>query len=86
MDLAIRHLYDRPARMRASLATVLLAWTVLAGLAVVFAQLTQAQPAAPDRDHRPRHLVIQWSYWVFDGAVLVSVLALARRRPAAVAG
>lgn len=39
-----RHLYDPPARMRASLATVGAAWTVLAGLAAVFASFTQAQP------------------------------------------
>jgi hypothetical protein len=67
-----RHLYDRPARMRASLATVLLAWTALAGLALVFAQLTQAQGFTV-----PGHPVIQWSYRVFDGAALLSVLAVA---------
>jgi MFS family permease len=67
-----RHLYDRPGRMRASLATVLVAWTVLTGLALAFAQLTQAQDLKP-----PGHPIIQWSYWVFDGAVLVSVLAAA---------
>jgi hypothetical protein len=67
-----RHLYDRPARMRASLATVLVAWTVLTGLALVFAQLTQGQGLRP-----PGHPIVQWSYWVFDGAVLVSVLAVA---------
>ena len=66
-----RHLYDRPARMRASLATVLVAWTVLTGLALVFAQLTQAQGLKP-----PGHPIVQWSYWVFDGAVLVSVLVV----------
>jgi hypothetical protein len=38
-----RHLYDRPERMRASLGTVLATWAVLAGLAAVFVQLTQAQ-------------------------------------------
>ena len=67
-----RHVYDRPARMRASLATVLAAWTVLTGLALVFAQLTQAQGLRP-----PGHPVVQWSYWVFDGAAAVSVLAVA---------
>jgi hypothetical protein len=71
-----RHLHDRPGRMQASLATVFLAWTALAGLAAVFAQLTQAQPTLQTGITGPRHLVIQWSYWVFDGAVLVSVLAL----------
>ena len=67
-----RHLYGRPARMRASLATVLVAWTALTGLALVFAQLTQAQGLRP-----ASHPVVQWSYWVFDGAFLVSVLAVA---------
>jgi hypothetical protein len=72
-----RHLYDPPARMRASLATVGAAWTVLAGLAAVFASLTQAQPWLLDNLTGPRHLVIQWSYWVFDGAVGASLLAVA---------
>ena len=38
-----RHLHDRPARMRASLATALMSWSMLAGLGLVFAQLTQLQ-------------------------------------------
>jgi hypothetical protein len=67
-----RHLYDRPARMRASLATVLVAWTALTGLALVFAQLTQAQGLRP-----AGHPVVVGAYRVFDGAVLVSVLAVA---------
>ena len=67
-----RHLHDRPARMRASLATVLAAWTALTGLALVFAQLTQAQGLRP-----PGHPIVQWSYWIFDGALAISVLALA---------
>jgi hypothetical protein len=67
-----RHLYDRPARMRASLATVLMAWTALTGLALVFAQLTQAQGLRP-----PGHPIIGWSYGVFDVAVFVSVLVVA---------
>ncbi len=70
-----RNLYDQPARMRASLATVLMAWTALAGLAAVFIQLAQAQPSAQSRT-LAQHPVIQWSYWVFDGAVGVSVLAV----------
>src|SRR5271156_6806576 len=41
-----RHLHDRPERMRASLATVLMAWAVLAGLAAVFGQLAEAQGSA----------------------------------------
>ncbi|HCU91405.1 MAG TPA: hypothetical protein DHU96_01015 [Actinobacteria bacterium] len=72
-----RHLFDRPARMRASLATVLVAWAVLAGLAAVFLQLTQAQPTLQDSVTGPGHLVIQWSYWVFDGAITISLLAVA---------
>jgi hypothetical protein len=71
-----RHLYDRPGRMRASLGAVLAAWAVLAGLAAVFVQLTQAQGSVQGLT-LARHLVIQWSYWVFDGAVIVSVLAVA---------
>jgi hypothetical protein len=38
-----RHLYDGPARMRASLSTGLMAWSFLIGLGLVFAQLTQFQ-------------------------------------------
>jgi hypothetical protein len=72
-----RHLYDPPARMRASLATVAVAWTVLAGLAAVFASFTQTQPWLQQNLTGPRHLVIQWSYWVFDAAVGASVLAVA---------
>jgi hypothetical protein len=72
-----RHLYDPPARMRASLATVGVAWTVLAGLAAVFASFTQAQPSLQQNLTGPRHLVIQWSFWVFDGAVGASLLAVA---------
>jgi hypothetical protein len=71
-----RHLYDRPERMRASLGTVLAAWAVLAGLGAVFVQLAQAQGSLQSLT-LARHPVIQWSYWVFDGAVIVSVLAVA---------
>jgi hypothetical protein len=38
-----RHLHDRAARMRSSLATALLAWSMLTGLGLVFAQLIQLQ-------------------------------------------
>jgi hypothetical protein len=61
--------------MRASLGTTGVAWAVLAGLAAVFAQLTQAQPSM-QRETVAAHPVIQWAYWVFDGAVGVSVLAV----------
>ena len=36
-----RHLHDRPGRMQASLATALMAWSMLIGLGLVFAQLTR---------------------------------------------
>jgi hypothetical protein len=71
------HRYDPPGRMRASLATVLAAWTVLAGLAAVFASFTQTQPWLLQDLSGPRHLVIQWSYWVFDAAAGASLLAVA---------
>lgn len=66
-----RHLYDRPARVRGSVATMLVAWTMLGGLGLVFAQLTQFQDAVS-----PQHPFIPWLYRVFDAAVAVSVLAL----------
>jgi hypothetical protein len=62
--------------MRASLGAVLAAWAVLAALAAIFAQLTQAQGSVQGLT-LARHPVIQWSYWFFDGAVIVSVLAVA---------
>ncbi len=71
-----RHLHDRPGRMRASLATVAIAWVLLAGLAAVFLRLAQAQGSSQALT-LARHPVIQWSYWVFDGAVIISVLAVA---------
>src|SRR5258708_7756695 len=71
------HRYDPPGRMRASLATVLAAWTVLAGLAAIFASFTQTQPWLQQNLTGPRHLVIQWSYWVFDAAAGASLLAVA---------
>jgi hypothetical protein len=72
-----RHLYDPPARMRASLAAAGVAWTVLAGLAAVFGSFTQAQQSLQQNLPGSRHLVIQWAYWVFDGGVGASVLAVA---------
>ena len=50
---------------------------MLAGLAAVFASFTQAQPWLLQNLTGPRHLVIQWSYWVFDAAVGASLLAVA---------
>ena len=64
------HLHDRPARMRASLSTGLLAWSFLTGLGLVFAQLTQFQGFRP-----PGHPMITWSYLVFDVALAISVAA-----------
>jgi hypothetical protein len=71
-----RHLHDRQGRMRASLATTGTAWALLAGLAAVFVQLAQAQGSSQALT-LARYPVIQWSYWVFDGAVIISVLAVA---------
>ena len=48
-----RHLHDRPARMRASLATALMSWSMLTGLGLVFAQLTQLQGLAPAAPRNP---------------------------------
>jgi hypothetical protein len=64
------HLYDRPARMRASLATGLVAWSFLTGLGLVFAQLTQFQGFRPHG-----HPVIGWAYAAFDAALALSVAA-----------
>ena len=65
-----RHLHDRPARMRASLATALMSWSMLAGLGLVFAQLTQLQALTA-----PGHPEIPWAYAVFDVALATSALA-----------
>ena len=62
--------------MRASLGTTGMAWALLAGLAAVFAQLAQAQPSSQGLT-LARHPVIQWSYWAFDGFLIVSVLSVA---------
>jgi len=64
------HLHDRPARMRASLSTGLLAWSFLTGLGLVFAQLTQFQGL-----HPAGHPVIKASYLVFDAALALSIAA-----------
>jgi len=64
-----RHLHDRPARMRASLGTALMSWSMLAGLGLVFAQLTQLQALAP-----PGHPQIRWAYAVFDLTLAASAL------------
>jgi hypothetical protein len=71
-----RHLHDRLGRLRASLATVGIAWALLAGLAAVFVQLAQSQGAG-QAPTLAQHPVIQWSYWAFDGCLTVSVLVVA---------
>ena len=64
-----RHLHDRPARMRASLGTALMSWSMLTGLGLVFAQLTQFQGFTV-----PGHPVVRWAYAVFDVALAASAL------------
>jgi len=64
-----RHLHDRPARMRASLATALMSWSMLTGLGLVFVQLTQFQDLNP-----PGHPEVRWAYAVFDVTLAASAL------------
>jgi hypothetical protein len=64
-----RHLHDRAGRVRASLSTALMSWSVLAGLGLVFAQLTQLQGLAA-----PGHSQVRWAYAVFDVALAASAL------------
>ena len=67
-----RQLHDREARMRASLGTVLVAGAMLAGVGLVFAQLTQFQGY---RAHGSP--VVVGSYAIFDAAMAVCALAAA---------
>jgi hypothetical protein len=67
-----RHLHDRESRMRASVGTVLVAWTALTGTGAVFVQLTQLQGF-----RAPGHPLVQWCYLIFDAALAVSVLTAA---------
>ena len=55
--------------MRASLATALMAWSMLTGLGLVFAQLTQLQGF-----NAPGHPEVRWAYAVFDVTLALSVL------------
>jgi MFS family permease len=64
-----RHLHDRPRRMRSSLATALISGSMLTGLGLVFAQLTQFQGVTA-----PGYPVVGWAYAVFDVALAVSAL------------
>lgn len=66
------HLHDRDGRMRASLGTVLAAWSALVGVSLVFVQLTQFQGFRP-----AGHPIIGWCYAVIDAAVAVSALSAA---------
>ena len=70
-----RQLHDGAGRMRASLGVAGVAWALLAGLAAVFGQLAQAQPSTQGAT-LAQHPLIQWSYWAFDGCLVVSVLAV----------
>jgi hypothetical protein len=71
-----RQVHDKPARIRSSLATTGVAWALLAGLAAIFVQLTQAQRSSQVTT-LAQHPVIQWSYWAFDGLLVASVLSVA---------
>jgi hypothetical protein len=61
--------------MRSSLATAGIAWALLAGLGAVFMQLAQAQRSSQGTT-LAQHPVIQWSYWAFDGCLVVSMLSV----------
>ena len=62
-------LHDRSDRMRASLATALMSWSMLTGLGLVFAQLTQLQGV-----NAPGHPELRWAYAVFDVTLAASAL------------
>lgn len=64
-----RQLHDQPARLRASLSTLLLAGGMLTGLGLVFVQLTQFQGYRV-----PGHPVVGVAYAVFDVALGATVL------------
>jgi hypothetical protein len=67
-----RQLHDGEARIRASLGTVLAAGAMLAGVCMVFAQLTQFQGFKAHSS-----LVVVGSYAIFDIAMAVCALAAA---------
>ncbi len=64
-----RYLRDQSARVRASLSTALMAWSLLAGLSLLFAQLIQFQGTTA-----PGYPVVGWAYVAFDVALAVSAL------------
>ena len=67
-----KHLHDKDSRVRASLGTVLVAWSALVGISLVFVQLTQFQGYRPTG-----HPIIGWCYAVIDAAVAASALSAA---------
>ncbi len=67
-----KHLHDKDSRVRASLGTVLVAWSALVGISLVFVQLTQFQGYRPTG-----HPIIGWCYAVIDAAMAVSALSAA---------
>lgn len=81
-----RHLHADPsARMRSSLATVLLSWSVLACFGLAFAQLAQLKGAVPPVVTPWSHPavpvtayteIVVWCYRVFDAALITSALAI----------
>ena len=60
---------NRSARMRTSLATALMSWSMLTGLGLVFAQLTQLQGV-----NAPGHPELRWAYAVFDVTLATSAV------------
>ena len=58
--------------MRSSLATALVAWSMLTGLGLVFAQLTQLTQLQGFT--APGHPEVRWAYAVFDGSLFCSAL------------
>ena len=66
------HLYrrDPAAKARGALATVLAAWTVLAGLGLVYGQLNETQGL---HTVTPGHPLTQWSYQTYAFAAHISV-------------
>jgi hypothetical protein len=66
----LQHLHDEDARMRSSVGTVLVAWSALTAIGIVFALLTQLQGfRAAD------HPVVGRAYLVFDVALAASAAA-----------
>jgi hypothetical protein len=65
-----RHLHDRPARMRASLATTLISASMLIGLALFFSQVSPLQGFTT-----PGYPVVGWANALFDVALAVAALA-----------